>query len=122
LAIGFLYAENYKLLTRFLQSIRATRTFGDEDVWDFTFNSAGPAFEYAQFRDHAKGLVFSGWVASYSSSGEVRELVLERAQVHDFDGELLYEMPYIYLSRNPEDIQIDFPYGAGAGSRRNANA
>jgi hypothetical protein len=51
---------------------------------------------------------------TYSGSGETRELVLQRAQVHDFDGTLLYEMPYIYLSRPVDDVQIDFPYRKAA--------
>ncbi len=110
LGVAFLYVENYKLLTRLLQGIRATRTFGDEDVWDFTFNSALPNFEYAQIRDFERRLTFSGWVLTYSASGETRELVLERAQVHDFEGKLLYDMPYIYLSRPVEDVHVEFPY------------
>jgi hypothetical protein len=40
LAILHLYGENYKLFTRFVQVIKATKTFGDEDVWDFVFNSS----------------------------------------------------------------------------------
>lgn len=39
LAILWLYASNYKWDTRFLQWVKATKTYGDEDVSDFTFNS-----------------------------------------------------------------------------------
>jgi len=45
-ALLWLYGSNYKLLTRLLQSISATKRFGDEDVWDFTFNSGKPEVEY----------------------------------------------------------------------------
>jgi hypothetical protein len=54
LAILWLYALNYKWDTRFLQWIRATKTYGDEDVWDFTFNSPIAAVEYVHFRDFEK--------------------------------------------------------------------
>jgi hypothetical protein len=39
LAIFWLYSANYKWVSRLLQSIRATKTNVDEDVWGFTFNS-----------------------------------------------------------------------------------
>lgn len=40
LAIVWLFASNRKSDTRFLQWIGATKRYGDEDVWDFTFNSS----------------------------------------------------------------------------------
>jgi len=51
LSILHLYGENYKLFTRFVQAIKATRAFGDEDVWDFVFNSSSlPSVDYLHFR------------------------------------------------------------------------
>jgi hypothetical protein len=38
LSILWIYGSTYKWLTRFLQKIKATKTYGDEDVWDFTLN------------------------------------------------------------------------------------
>jgi hypothetical protein len=40
LSIVWIYAATYKWLTRFLQKIRATKIYGDEDVWDYTLNSS----------------------------------------------------------------------------------
>ena len=39
LAVLWIYTTNYKILVRFLMLIKATRRYGDEDVWDFMFNS-----------------------------------------------------------------------------------
>ena len=39
LSILWLYATTYKTITWVLQKIRATKRYGDEDVWDYTFNS-----------------------------------------------------------------------------------
>jgi hypothetical protein len=110
LAILWLYALNYKWDTRFLQWIRATKTYGDEDVWDFTFNSPIAAVEYVHFRDFEKKIVYAGWVKEFSETDKLRELVLRDAQVYGFDGSLLFETPLVYLARNPEDIHVEFPY------------
>ena len=88
------------------------KTFGDEDVWDYTFNSPIPAVEYINLRDFDKNIVYSVWVMSFSETEKLRELVLRDVEVFDFDGQLLFEMPMIYLARAPENIHIEFPYGA----------
>jgi hypothetical protein len=113
LAILWLYASNYKWDTRFLQGIGATKTYGDEDVWDYTFNSPIAAVEYVHFRDFANKIVYSGWVKEFSETEKLRELVLRDAQIHDFDGNLLFETPLVYLARNPENLHVEFPYRAG---------
>ena len=110
LAILWLYASNYKWATLFLQKIGATKTYGDEDVWDFTFNSSVAAVEYVHFRDFTNRIVYAGWVKEFSETEKLRELVLRDAQVYDFEGRFMFEMPLIYLARNPENIHIDFPY------------
>jgi hypothetical protein len=45
-SIIWLYFLNYELLSRFLRFIRATKSFGQDDLWDFVFNSPDPAVEY----------------------------------------------------------------------------
>jgi hypothetical protein len=110
LAILWLYASNYKWDTRFLQKIRATKTYGDEDVWDFTFNSPIAAVEYVHFRDFANKIVYAGWVKEFSETEKLRELVLRDAQIYDFEGNLLFETPLVYLARDPENIHVEFPY------------
>jgi hypothetical protein len=110
LAILWIYAATYKWLTRFLQRIGATKTYGDEDVWDFTFNSSVAAVEYVHFRDFEKQIVYAGWVKEFSETEKLRELVLREVKVYDFDSNLLFETPLLYLARSPQDVHIEFPY------------
>lgn len=110
LSVIWLYATTYKWLSRFLQFIKSTKTYGDEDVWDFTFNSSSASVEYVHFRDFEKNLVYGGWVSSYSGTEKLRELVLRDVIVYDFNGAELYNTPMVYLARAPEDIHIEFPY------------
>jgi len=110
LAVAWLYLARYKLLTRLLQLIGATKKYGDEDVWDFTFNSNDAAVEYVHFRDLEHRFVYAGWVNSFSESDKLRELVLLDVIVYNFDGEELYGTPRLYLARSPDAIHIEFPY------------
>lgn len=112
LAIIWIYSATYKFLTRFLQLIKATKKYGDEDVWDYTFNSSIAAVEYAHFRDFENKFVYAGWVSTFSETDKLRELVLRDVQVFDFEGHLQYEIPLLYLARAPENIHIEFPYRA----------
>lgn len=110
LAVLWLYASNYKWDTRFLQKIGATKRYGDEDVWDFTFNSSIAAVEYVHFRDFENKIVYSGWVQEFSETEKLRELVLRDAEIYDFDGNKLFDTPLIYLARAPENLHIEFPH------------
>lgn len=113
LGILWIYATNAKWLTRFLRRIGATNTYGDEDVWDFTFNLQESSVEYVYVRDFEKRIVYSGWVTTFSETGKLRELVLRDTEILDFDGELLFETPLVYLARSPDNIHIEFPYRPG---------
>lgn len=110
LAVAWIYLETYKLAAWFLQLIKATRKFGDEDVWNFTLNNPKPDVEYVQVRDFGKKIVYSGWIDSFSEAAHIRELLLRDVQIHDFAGNFLYEMPHVYIARAVDDIQLDFPY------------
>jgi hypothetical protein len=112
LSVIWLYVTNYKILTRLLQFIKATKTYGDEDVWDFTFNSSQAAVEYVHYRDFENKVVYSGWVNTFSETDKLRELVLRDAQVFDFEGQKLFEVPLLYLARKPDSIHLEFPYTA----------
>lgn len=118
MAVGFLasilwlYVVNYKLLTRLLQMIGATKTYGDEDVWDYTFNSNSAAVQFAHIRDFENKVVYSGWVNVFSETGKLRELVLYEVDVYDFEGNLLSSPPRLYIARKPEAMHIEFPIDA----------
>jgi hypothetical protein len=112
-AVIWLYGSNYKVLTRFLQFIRATKRYGDEDVWDFTFNSGRPEVEYVHVRDFDKKITYAGWVEAFSETEKLRELRLRDVIVYDFEGYTLYETPRVYLARKMDNIDIEFPYRTG---------
>lgn len=110
LSISWLYFTRFKLLTLFLQKIGATKKYGDEDVWDFLFNSPDAAVEYAHVRDHEKQLVFAGWINAFSETDKVRELVLLDVEVSDFEGTTLYKTPRLYLGLPSDNVHVEFPF------------
>ena len=110
LSILWLYTSRYKLLTRGLQFIGATKKFGDEDVWDYTFNSTNIEVEYIHLRDFENECVYAGWVNTFSETDKVRELVMLDVIVYGLDGAELYKTPRLYLARDPGSIHIEFPY------------
>lgn len=110
LSLLWVYAATYKILTRFLQFIKATKKYGDEDIWDYVFNSSVAAVEYLHFRDFQNQIVYAGWVLSFSETEKMRELALRDVIVYDFEGNIVFETPMIYLARAPENIHIEFPY------------
>lgn len=116
LALAWLYISNHRLITRFLQAIGATNMYGDEDVWDYLFNSRNRFIvEYVHVRDFEKELVYSGWVELFSETDRVRELYLRDVEVAGFDGTFLYQMPSVYMARTPEDVTIEFPRQRATG-------
>lgn len=110
LAVIWVYAVNHKWMVRFLRTIKATKKYGDEDVWDYTFNSESHISDYVHYRDFDKKIVYSGWVDVFSETGKLRELILVDAEVCDFDGNLLYNIPSIYLARSPDNMHLEFPF------------
>ncbi|WP_158807452.1 DUF6338 family protein [Beijerinckia sp. L45] len=110
----WLYITNHKLPVRFMQFMRATKRYGDEDVWDFTFNSRRAEVEYIHFRDFENELTYSGWVELFSETGQAREIVLRDVVVTSLDGSAAYRTPRIYLARAMDKMTIEFPYIAGA--------
>lgn len=109
LSVVWMYGVRFKWLTRLLQWIGATRTYGDEDVWDYTLNSRSAVSEYVHYRDFDNEIVYAGWVLVFSETGKLRELVLRDAQIFDFDGNLLFEQPRVYIARKAEGMHLEFP-------------
>jgi hypothetical protein len=110
LSILWLYSTNYKLLTRFMQAIRATNRYGDEDVWDFILNADSPSVEYINLRDFDKEITYAGWVETFSEAEKVRELVLRDVKVFNFQGDELFSAPRVYVARPVDTIDIEFPF------------
>jgi heme/copper-type cytochrome/quinol oxidase subunit 2 len=109
LGLAWIYASTYKFMARTLQHIKATKRYGDEDVWDFTFNSRSKSVEYIHWRDFEQKLVYAGDVNTFSEAGDTREIVLRDVTVYDFDGNKLYDVPLMYLARKSDSIHIEFP-------------
>lgn len=109
LALVWVFASTHKWLSRFLQFIQATKRYGDEDVWDYTFNSTNKSVTYVNVRDFEKQLVYCGFVGAFSETGKVREIRLDDVEIFDFNGAFMFNIPRIYLARKPDDIHIEFP-------------
>lgn len=109
LAVLWIALSTHKILPRFLQHIRATKRYGDEDVWDYTFNSSNASVEYVHVRDFERGITYAGWVDVFSESGKLRELVLRDVEIFDANGNKT-DAPLLYLAREPNNIHIEFPY------------
>ena len=108
-AIVDIYASTYSWLFKILRFIGATKRYGSEDVWDYTFNLSSANVEYVHVRDFKERLVYAGWVNAFSETEKLRELTLRDVQVFDFEGALFYEVPRLYLARKPEGLHVEFP-------------
>lgn len=104
-----LYLSNYKVFPWFLQKIGATKKYGDEDIWDFVFNSSTPGMEWVNIRDFDNKVIFTGSVRSFSETEKTRELFLIGVIVYDFDGIELYRTPQMYISRPTDSTIVEFP-------------
>ena len=108
LAVVWLYAGTYRWLTRLLHGIGATKKYGDEDVWDLTFNSREVETEYVHVRDFDKRIIYAGWVSAFSETEKLREILLRDAIVY-YETDQKTEVPWLYIARDKTDIHIEFP-------------
>ena len=122
LAVLWLYAATFKLLHQILLWMRATKRHGDDDVWDYTFNSRQEGVEYVHVRDFERGVTYAGWVRAFSDTGESRELLLRDVIMYYKDGESSNPIPLLYLARNGDDIHIEFPYRRSGQREREEQA
>jgi hypothetical protein len=100
------YIDNYKLINKFARRIKATRRFGDEDVWDY-FNRS-PDIKWVNVRDHKLNLLYACWIQSYSDPYKDRELLLRNVKVYNnTTGEFFYNTDVMYLSRKSDELTIE---------------
>lgn len=114
LSIIWVYAKNYKIFIRFLRKIKASKSYGDDDVWKYLMSSDFPETEYINLRDFDRQIVYTGYVKAYSEKEGIRELYLRDVKVYDFSANFIFETPNIYLARKPDDIHLEFPYNPGS--------
>lgn len=102
------YFHRFKIINRFGKIIYATKKFGDNDVWEYLYNS--PNVEWVFIRDHKLDLIYYGWIAAFSEAKEERELLLRDVDVYEnIHGKLLYKTDAMYISRNKFDLTVEIP-------------
>ncbi len=99
------YIYRYKIINKFAQLVRASNRYGDEDVWDYFHNMS--EVEWVVVRDHKVDLYYYCWIKAFSESGAQRELLLADVSVYNSDGDYLYDVDAMYLSRDYYDVTIE---------------
>ena len=108
--IGFIFSGliNYKVLYRVAHRVKASKKFGDVDVWSYIMNSEVP--EWVIIRDIKNDLMYEGWIQVFSDNTEKDELFLRDVKVYkNSTAEELYETPGLYLPRERECLTVEFP-------------
>ena len=107
LGIAITVESTYKLGNRMFRRLGVTKRFGELDVWGFSFNL--PDNQWVTVRDLKFDLVYDGFIYSFSDDGVDAELLLLSVQVYrNSTGQLLYEVPQLYVSRDRRDITLEF--------------
>lgn len=106
LAFVISYVDEYKLINKFARLVKASKRFGDEDVWDY-FNRS-PDIKWVYVRDLKNDLYYYGWIQAWSDPHKERELLLREVDVYKRStAELLYSADVVYLSRKHDDLTIE---------------
>jgi hypothetical protein len=117
-AIGAAYFDEYKLIHKFARYIKATKRFGDEDVWDYLNRS--PDIKWVYVRDHKYDLYYYGWIQARSDPYKERELLLREVDVFkNSTGTHLYTTDVVYLSRKADDLTIEANLASNIHSEAN---
>ncbi|MCB9489743.1 MAG: hypothetical protein H6684_13505 [Deltaproteobacteria bacterium] len=109
MGIGFSIAVNQNVFYRIMRRVGASRNIGFATVWDYAFAwDAVPT--WVAIRDHANNLVYYGEAVAISDyrvgNGEI---LLSKVKVSDNEtGERLYELEFLYLSREKGDWTVEF--------------
>lgn len=108
---GFLLSAliNRNLLNRLARALRVTKKFGDLDVWGYVCNSPIDSLKWVRLRDHRHDLCYEGWVEAFSDTNAGCEVFIREVKVFKNEsGELLYEVPGVYIALDPKDATIEF--------------
>jgi hypothetical protein len=106
LAVTISVSQKHKLVFRMAHLLRVTGKFGELDVWGYTMNLR--EVEWVTVRDHAKDLMYDGWIQAFSDDSKNAELLLRDVSVYkNISGERLYQIGALYISRNRDDITIE---------------
>ncbi len=99
---------NKKWLHRLAQKFDVSKKFADVDVWSYVMNSdLDPWIVVRSVKDD---LMFEGWIAAFPDTNEDNGIFMRNVIVYkNSTGRKLYHTPGIYLSRDRDDLIVDFP-------------
>lgn len=104
--ISFLY--NYNFLNWFARLIKATKRYGDEDVWHYLHTNYLKDIDWFVVRDLKNDLMYLGNITAYSETEKERELLIKNADVYrNSTSELMYEVQEVYICLAKNDITIE---------------
>ena len=106
--IGFAvaYAANHSWLHRAARRFGVSRKFADNDVWGFLMNSGSAG--WIVVRQHSKNLMYQGYLATFSTTEDPREVLLKDATVYEnTTGKKLYDVNSLYLAFDKEDVALE---------------
>ena len=106
LSLVDLYLGKYRFLTVFLQFLRCTDRYGNEDVWEYLLDTKIKG-EWVDIRDLENKIMYSGCIHLFSETEKIRELYLLNVIVYDFEGNKLYMVPQMYISRPSETVIME---------------
>lgn len=102
------FVINKKFLTRLAQLMNITKQFSEPDVWSYVLNSHDD-INWAVVRDQNKNLYYYGWIVAFSDTYKDNELFMKSVKVYNNEtGEFLYNIPAIYISRDQNDLTVEF--------------
>ena len=106
LGILYTYMINYKVLHRWANAIHLSSKFGDDDVWSLFLSSGEILWVYV--RNHKINITYYGQIYRFSEPDKARELLLANVTVYATkSGKRLYEIPFVYISGESNDISIE---------------
>lgn len=98
----------HKWVNRLGQLIKATKRYGDEDVWDYFHNL--PDVEWVIVRHLNQDLIYYGYIKAYSESEKMRELLLADVDIISaVTGKVLDKQMLRYVSGDATSLVIDVP-------------
>lgn len=109
--LGFVlsFIKNEYFLYEFARKLGVTKRFAEIDVWGYINNSDEEDIRWVRIRDHKNDLCYEGWVDAFSDSVKDNELFIRDVKVfRNSSGNELYFVPGMYLSRNVDEITIEY--------------
>jgi hypothetical protein len=105
--------ENYKIVNKVGRFLRLTKTYGDDDVWNWLHNSSD--FDWVYVRDYRKMITYRGHIRAFSDSYKPREIVLSDVNLYSLaDGKEIDSLPAVYLAFPNNEVTIEIPQISGA--------